>query len=333
MKKHDMEFMTGQRARRLRQTDWIRLLVQENRLAVSDLIYPLFLTEGESVRKPVPSMPGICRLSLDQAVTEAKKAAALGIPLLALFQHTPAEKLSSTGKEALNGDNLTCRALDAIRKEVPEIGLMADVALDVFTDHGHDGVLGDGAVLNDETVEILVRQALRLADAGCDVVAPSDMMDGRVGAIRRALERAGHTNVMIMSYAAKYASCFYGPFRDAVGSAGRLKGDKRTYQMDFANAREALRQVAQDLAEGADMVMIKPGTAYLDVIRQVKDTFNVPLTGYQVSGEFAMLSLGAQHGLWSRENAILESLVGLKRAGCDAILTYFALEAAQILAD
>ncbi len=330
-KKHDMGFLKGRRLRRLRQRDWSRELVRENTLTAADLIYPIFVTEGENIREPIGSMPGVFRLSVDLAVKEAKAARAEGIPLLALFPNTQSERRSEDGAEALNPDNLTCRALRAIKDTVPEIGLCTDVALDPYTSHGHDGVMEGETILNDETVEILVNQALNQVRAGCDVIAPSDMMDGRVGAIRRGLDAKGFENTIIMAYSAKYASAFYGPFRDAIGSEGRLRGDKRTYQMDHANINEALREAAQDIEEGADILMVKPGMPYLDVVRALSEAFNTPLTAYQVSGEYAMICLGAEAGMWEREAAMVESLTGFKRAGCDAMLTYFALEAARLL--
>ncbi|MCF6302060.1 MAG: porphobilinogen synthase [Devosiaceae bacterium] len=326
-----MDFLNGRRQRRLRHTNWVRHLTRENTLTPADLIYPIFLAQGHGVREPVLTMPGVNRLSVDEAVKEAKVAYELGIPMLAFFPNTPVELLSENGDEATNPDNLVCQALRAIKKAVPQIGLMADVAMDPYTTHGHDGVLRDECVLNDETVEILVAQSLNQALAGADVIAPSDMMDGRVGAIRRALDNGGFTQTIIMSYAAKYASCFYGPFRDAVGSKGRLQGDKRTYQMDAANSEEALREVAQDIEEGADIVIVKPGMPYLDIIQRISDNFSIPLVAYQVSGEYAMICMGAEAGIWEREAAMMESLVAFKRAGCSGILTYFALDAARLL--
>ncbi len=331
MKKHNMGFLAGKRLRRLRQANWSRAMMAENILTPADLIYPVFITEGENVRDPIASMPGVLRLSIDQAIIEADTAQKAGIPMLALFPNTPGERRTADGKEALNPDNLTCRALRAIKDKVPDIGLCTDVALDPYTTHGHDGVMGGDEILNDETVEILVGQSLVQARAGSDVIAPSDMMDGRVGAIRRALDNEGFTNTIIMAYSAKYASAFYGPFRDAIGSKGRLSGDKRTYQMDFANVNEALREVEQDIKEGADIVMVKPGMPYLDVVRAISQRFNVPVAAYQVSGEYSMITLAAERGLWDKNAAMMESLVGFKRAGCSAILTYFALEAARIL--
>ncbi|HEX3753600.1 MAG TPA: porphobilinogen synthase [Rhizomicrobium sp.] len=319
------------RMRRLRRHDWTRRLVAENVLSAADLIWPLFVVGGENKREKIASMPGVERLSIDLAVAAAKEAAALGIPVIALFPVTDPAAKSEEGTEAINPDNLICRSVRAIKADVPEIGILCDVALDPYTSHGHDGVLRNGDVHNDATVEILVRQALMQAEAGCDIIAPSDMMDGRIGAIRSALESRGHHNVLIMAYAAKYASAFYGPFREAVGSAKALTGDKRSYQMDPANGDEALREVALDLGEGADMVMVKPGMPYLDLVRRVKERFGVPTFAYQVSGEYAMLSAAFERGWLERERTILESLTGFKRAGASGILTYFALEAARLL--
>jgi len=321
--------------RRLRRHDWTRRLVAENTLSVSDLIWPLFVIEGEKKREAIASMPEVERLSIDLAVKAAKEAAGLGIPVVALFPNT--KRKSEDGKEAFNPGNLICRAVRAIKKAVPDIGVMCDVALDPYTSHGHDGLIRHGDVHNDSTLAVLVKQALVQAAAGCDIIAPSDMMDGRVGAIRAALEKAGHHNVLIMAYAVKYASAFYGPFREAVGSAKTLStsnlrvGDKRSYQMDPANGDEALREVALDLAEGADIVMVKPGMPYLDLVRRVKDRFGVPVFAYQVSGEYAMLSAAFEKGWLERYPAILESLMAFKRAGASGILTYFALEAAKLL--
>ena len=319
------------RMRRLRRHDWSRRLVAENTLSPADFIWPVFVIEGEKKREAVLSMPGVERLSVDLAVQAAKEAAQLGIPVIALFPQTPAGLKTDDGREAVNVDNLVCRAVRAIKASVPQIGVLCDVALDPYTSHGHDGLLRDGDVHNDSTVEMLVRQSLVQVEAGCDIIAPSDMMDGRIGAIRAALEKAGHHNTLLMAYAAKYASAFYGPFRDAVGSAKSLTGDKRTYQMDPANGDEALREVALDLAEGADMVMVKPGMPYLDLVWRVKDRFGVPTFAYQVSGEYAMLQAAFEKNWLDRDRAILESLTGFKRAGASGILTYFALEAARLL--
>ncbi len=312
------------RPRRNRRAEWVRRMVRENVLTTDDLIWPLFLVDGTKVRAPVASMPDVERLSVDEAVRAAEHAAKLTIPCLALFPHTDPARRDDTGSEALNADNLVCRAIRAIKKEVPEIGVLCDVALDPYTSHGHDGLLRDGVILNDETVAVLVRQALVQAEAGCDIIAPSDMMDGRVGAIRAGLDGAGFSDVLIMAYAAKYASAFYGPFRDAVGSSAALTGDKRTYQMDPANADEALREVALDLAEGADMVMVKPGLLYLDILHRIKTAFAVPTFAYQVSGEYAMIMAAVDNGWLDGDKAIMESLIAFKRAGADGILTYFA---------
>ena len=319
------------RMRRLRRHDWSRRLVMESILSPADFIWPIFVIEGRNRREPVASMPGVERLSTDLAVEAAKEAAALGIPAIALFPSTDPELKTADGREAINADNLVCRAVRALKKEVPGIGVLCDVALDPYTSHGHDGILVDGYVANDESVAILVEQALVQARAGCDIIAPSDMMDGRIGAIRAALEKNGFTNTMIMAYAAKYASAFYGPFRDAVGSAKALTGDKRTYQMDPANGDEALREVALDIAEGADMVMVKPGMPYLDIVRRVKDEFGVPTFAYQVSGEYAMLMAACERGFLDHDRVMLESLVAFKRAGASGILTYFARDAARLL--
>lgn len=320
------------RPRRLRREPWVRRLVAEHRLSVDDLIWPIFVIEGEGRIVPVASMPGVDRVSIDRLAAHVAPAARLGIPAIALFPATPAEKKDAEGSESLNPDNLICRAARLLRREFPQIGLIGDVALDPYTDHGHDGVIRDGYVANDETLAVLTRQAVNQAQAGIDVIAPSDMMDGRVGAIRAALDAQGMIHTLIMSYAAKYASAFYGPFRDALGSAKALHGDKKTYQMDPANAAEALREVAMDIAEGADMVMVKPGMPYLDIVRRVKDRFEVPTYAYQVSGEYAMLMAAIERGWLDRERAVLESLLGFKRAGCDGVLSYFAVEAARLLA-
>jgi porphobilinogen synthase len=319
------------RMRRLRRHDWSRRLVAESTLAPSDFIWPIFVVDGDKTRTPVPSMPGVDRLSVDLAVEAAEDAAKLGIPVIALFPYTDPALKTEDGREATNANNLVCRAVRAIKKAVPEIGVLCDVALDPYTTHGHDGVFAGDDIGNDETLEILVRQALVQAEAGCDIIAPSDMMDGRVGAIRTALEANGFRNTMIMAYAAKYASAFYGPFRDAVGSSKALKGDKRTYQMDPSNGDEALREVALDIAEGADMVMVKPGMPYLDLVRRVKDEFGMPTFAYQVSGEYSMLLAAIERGWLERDRVILESLVAFKRAGASGILTYFARDAAKLL--
>ena len=331
--RHDMGFLGGRRMRRLRQSGWMRDLVRETTLAPADLIWPLFVIEGSNQRAPVRTMPGVERLSVDLLVEAARSAVAEGIPALALFPNTPGELRSAGAEEAYNPDNLMCRALAAIKDAVPEIGLIADVALDEYSSNGQDGLVRDGVILNDQTVEVMVKAALVQARAGADIIAPSDMMDGRVAALRRALDAAGFADTSIMSYAAKYASTFYGPFRDAVGSGERLVGDKRTYQLDYGNSEEALREVAQDLEEGADMVMVKPGLPYLDIVRRVHDSFNVPVFVYQVSGEYTMIELAAERGAIDREAAIWESLFAFKRAGAKGVLSYFALEAARRLND
>jgi len=319
------------RLRRPRASDWSRRLVRETAVTVDDLIWPLFICDGNNQEIPVQSMPGVSRLSIDKAVEATKQAQQIGIPCIALFPSTQPERRSERGDEALNKDNLINRALTAIKTEVPEIGLLADVALDPYTSHGQDGLVENGTILNDETVGILVQQAVLQAAAGADIIAPSDMMDGRVNAIRQELDRAGYTNVQIMAYAAKYASGFYGPFRDAVGSSGVLAGDKKTYQMDPANRLEALREVELDINEGADSVMIKPGMPYLDIIRDVKETFGVPTFAYQVSGEYAMLMAASQNGWLDHDTVVAESLLAFKRAGADGVLTYFAMEMAHLL--
>jgi porphobilinogen synthase len=319
------------RLRRPRMQAWSRRLVAETRLSADDFIWPLFVIEGERRREPVPSMPGVERLSIDEVQRAAEEAAKLSIPAIALFPFTDLRKRDEAASEALNPENLVCRAVRAVKKAVPELGVLCDVALDPYTTHGHDGLMREGNILNDETLEVLVKQALVEVEAGADIVAPSDMMDGRVGAIRQALEARGHHDTLIMSYAAKYASAFYGPFRDAIGSSGTLKGDKRSYQMDPANGEEALREVAQDIAEGADMIMVKPGLLYLDVLRRVVETFRVPTFAYHVSGEYAMLAGAIERGYLDRERAILETLIAFKRAGAAGVLTYFALEAAKLL--
>ena len=317
------------RPRRNRKSEWARRLVRENVVTTDDLIWPLFIVDGTNQRVDVASMPGVQRISVDQAVRDAERAMKLNIPCIALFPYTEPSLRDERGSEALNPDNLVCQSVRAIKKEFPDLGVLCDVALDPFTSHGHDGLIRDGKILNDETVAVLVRQALVQAEAGCDVIAPSDMMDGRVGAIREGLDQAGLLDVQIMAYAAKYASAFYGPFRDAIGSAKALTGDKRTYQMDSANSDEALREVELDIAEGADMVMVKPGLPYLDVVRRVKDTFGMPTFAYQVSGEYAMIAGAAKNGWIDGERAMMESLVAFKRAGADGVLTYFASQAAE----
>lgn len=321
------------RLRRTRASAWSRALHRETVFTPADLIWPLFVTEGAGVEEPIGSLPGVSRWSVDLIAARAKEAAALGIPCLALFPNTPPALRSDDGAEALNPDNLMCRAIRAIKQACgDDIGVLTDVALDPYTSHGQDGLIdGAGYVLNDSTVDVLVGQSLNQAAAGADVIAPSDMMDGRIGAIRDALEQAGHANVQIMSYAAKYASAFYGPFRDAVGSRGLLKGDKKTYQMDPGNAEEALREVELDLAEGADSVMVKPGLPYLDIVRRVKEAFEVPVFAYQVSGEYAMIEHAAAAGAGDRDALVLEILLAFKRAGCSGVLTYHAAHAARLL--
>ena len=322
------------RLRRNRRDVWSRRLVAETRLDVSDLIWPLFVHDGKNRREPVPSMPNVERLSVDLLVKAAGEAKAAGIPLIAVFPAIDPALKTPDGGEALNSDNLVCRAVKAVKEAHPELGVMCDVALDPFTTHGHDGLLRDGYIVNDETVRVLGDQALVQAAAGCDVIAPSDMMDGRVRTIREALDASGYEHVRILAYAAKYASAFYAPFRDAVGSASSLgQGDKKTYQMDPANSDEALREVAFDIAEGADMVMVKPGTPYLDVVRRVKDTFGVPTYAYQVSGEYAMVHAAAERGWIDGPRVMMEMLLGFKRAGADGVLTYFARDAARILSE
>jgi len=319
------------RSRRLRRTPAIRALVAENALTPADLIWPIFIREGENIREPVSSMPGVDRLSIDNAVTAARQAADLGIPVLALFPYTDAALKSPQAEEAWNPENLVNKATRAIKAAVPEIAVMLDVALDPYNSDGHDGIVRDGQIINDETLVALERQALGHAQAGADILGPSDMMDGRIGVIRAALEQNEFCDTMIMAYSAKYASAFYGPFRDAVGAKGALGGDKKTYQMDSANTDEALREIARDIREGADMVMVKPGMPYLDVCQRTKSQFGVPTFAYQVSGEYAMISAAGQNGWIDQERAMMESLLGFKRAGCDGILTYFAPAAARIL--
>ena len=319
------------RLRRNRRTAWSRRLVAENTLSAADFIWPAFVVEGAKTRVAVPSMPNVERLSVDLTVRAAEDAARLGIPVIALFPFTDTGLRSENGDEALNPDNLICRAVRAIRKEVPDIGILCDVALDPYTSHGHDGLLRGGEIVNDETVEVLVKQALVQAEAGCDIIAPSDMMDGRIGAIRQGLDGKGFGQVQIMAYSAKYASGFYGPFRDAVGSTAALKGDKLSYQMDPANGDEALREAELDIAEGADMIMVKPGLPYLDILARIKQTFRVPTFAYQVSGEYAMIMAACQNGWLDPDKVILESLMAFKRAGADGILTYFAMDAAKRL--
>ncbi len=328
----NVDDITGsRRLRRMRKADWSRRLVAENRLSAADLIWPIFIIDGQNRREPIAAMPGIERMSIDLAVEAAKMAFDLGIPALATFPNVDLSLRDTTGSEILNPDNVINRATAAIKAAVPGIGIITDVALDPFTSHGHDGVLRDGVIVNDETVAILARAAVLQAQAGSDVIAPSDMMDGRIGAIRDGLDAAGFAEVAIMSYAAKYASAFYGPYREAVGTAGLLKGDKKTYYVDPANSDEALREAEQDIAEGADMLMVKPGLPYLDIIRRIKDTFALPTFAYQVSGEYSSIMAAAQNGWIDGDRAMMEALMAFKRAGCDGILTYFAPQAARLL--
>ena len=320
------------RLRRTRASEWSRRLHAETVLTPADLIWPLFVCDGDGVEQPVTSLPGVSRWSVDNIVARGREARGLGIPCIALFPTTPPALKTEDGREALNPDNLMCRAVSALKDAVPEVGVLTDVALDPYTSHGHDGLVdAAGYVVNDATAELLIAQALNQARAGADIIAPSDMMDGRIGLIRGALEDGGHHNVQIMSYAAKYASAFYGPFRDAVGSRGLLKGDKKTYQMDAANAEEALREVALDLAEGADTVMVKPGLPYLDIVRRVKERFEVPVFAYQVSGEYAMIEAAVAAGAGELDALVLETLMAFKRAGCSGVLTYHAAHAARLL--
>jgi porphobilinogen synthase len=321
----------GTRLRRNRQHPWLRDLVRENTVQAADLIWPVFIAEGKDQTQPISSMPGVNRYSIDLLVPQIKEAYALGIRAVAFFPNTPPNLKNANGAEALNANNLMCQAARAIKDAVPEMGLIADVALDPYTDHGHDGLLENGKIINDETVAVLCQQAVVQASAGYDVIAPSDMMDGRVGAIRAALDAAGFQHVCILSYAAKYASAFYGPFRDAVGSKGALKGDKKTYQMDPANSDEAIREVAMDLNEGADMVMVKPGLPYLDIVQRVKSTFAVPTFVYNVSGEYAMIKAAAQNGWLDGDRAMMEMMMCFKRAGADGIFTYAAPDIARAL--
>ncbi|MGB0908096.1 MAG: porphobilinogen synthase [Maricaulaceae bacterium] len=321
------------RMRRTRSADWSRRLVQENTLTANDLIWTIVLSDGDTPRDPVPSMPGVDRVNIDEVVKDAKRAAALGIPAIAVFPHINPKYKNETGDEAANPNGIVPMAVKAIKSTVPDLGVIVDVALDPYTDHGHDGLVHDGEILNDPTLDALCEVGVMLAEAGADVVAPSDMMDGRIGAVRRAIDAAGHSDVMMMSYAAKYASGFYGPYRDAIGSATALTGDKRTYQMDPANTDEALREVALDINEGADMVMVKPGMPYLDICTRVKREFGVPTYAYQVSGEYAMIEAAAQNGWLDGDRAIMESLMCFKRAGCDGVLTYFAPRVAEWLSE
>ena len=331
MNKHPFARYPALRLRRPRKTDWSRRLFAETTLSPNDFLWAIILKDGHNTREPIDAMPGIFRLSPDEAVKAAREAVSLGIPALALFPYTDAKDRTERGEEALNPDNLMCRTAKAIKDAVPEIGLMADVALDPYTDHGHDGLMENGEIVNDASVEILVQQAVVEARAGFDIVAPSDMMDGRVGAIRAGLDSEGLQDVQIMAYAAKYASAFYGPYREAIGSAGVLQGDKRTYQMNPANTDEALREVALDLAEGADSVMVKPGMPYLDIVRRVKEELGAPTFVFQVSGEYAMIKAAAQNNWLDGERAMMESLIAFKRAGANGIITYFAADAAKVL--
>ncbi|MBY0612621.1 MAG: porphobilinogen synthase [Beijerinckiaceae bacterium] len=319
------------RLRRNRKSPWARAMVRENTLTTADLIWPVFVIEGDNLRVPIAAMSGVERFSIDQALRETERAAKLGIPAIALFPYTDPALRDDQGSEAVNGDNLICRTCRAIKKEIPEIGIITDVALDPYTSHGHDGLMRDGMILNDETVAVLAQQALVQAEAGADVIAPSDMMDGRIGVIRETLDQSGLELVQILSYAAKYASVFYGPFRDAVGSFAALTGDKRTYQMDPANGNEALREAELDVIEGADMLMVKPGLPYLDIVYRLKQDFGLPTYAYQVSGEYAMIEAASAGGFIDRDRAILESLMCFKRAGADGVLTYFAPRAAELL--
>ena len=318
------------RLRRVRKSDWIRRLISENDLSVNDLILPVFIKEGKNLVEPIKSMPGINRYSLDKVNHIVDKACKIGIPMIALFPETPGKKKDAYGSEALNENNLVCKSLRAIKKRFNNIGIMCDVALDPYTNHGHDGVLKNNDIDNDETLKILVKQAILQSEMGCDVIAPSDMMDGRIGEIRKALEKNNFKNVKLLSYAVKYASNFYGPFRDAIGSKKKLKGSKKTYQMDFKNSNEALREVAFDIKEGADIVMVKPGMPYLDIIKTIKNTFKIPVFSYQVSGEYSLLKNGIKNNFINRDS-IFESLISLKRAGSSAIVTYFALEVGKKL--
>lgn len=331
-KTHIVDEITGhRRMRRNRKADWSRRLIQENRLTVDDLIWPIFLAEGSGVVEPIPAMPGVNRLSVDKAVEAAKEAADLGIPALATFPNVDLGLRNDTGSEVLNANNLINQATAAIKKAVPNIGVITDVALDPFTSHGHDGILREGIIVNDETVDQIARAAVMQADAGADIIAPSDMMDGRIGVIRRALDAAGHQDVGIMSYATKFASGHYGPYREAISTSGLLKGDKKTYYIDPANGTEALREAAMDVEEGADMLMVKPGLPYLDICWRIKEAYGLPVYAYQVSGEYTMVKAAAANGWIDGERVMLEQLLCFKRAGCDGILTYFAMDVAKIL--
>jgi porphobilinogen synthase len=325
------DITNGRRLRRMRKADWSRRLVRETHLTVNDLIWPIFLIEGENRTEDIAAMPGVQRLTIDRAVREAERASKLGIPALATFPFIPLEKRDVSGSHILAEDNLINRATRAIKAAVPEIGIITDAALDPFTSHGHDGILRDGIIVNDESVAQITAAAVMQAEAGADIIAPSDMMDGRIGAIRHALDSAGFQDVVIMSYATKFASAFYGPYREAIGTAGVLKGDKKTYYIDHANCDEAVREAAQDIDEGADMIMVKPGLPYLDIIHRLKETFAMPTFAYQVSGEYAMIEAAAKNGWIDGDRVMMESLMSLKRAGCDGVLTYFAPRVAQML--
>jgi porphobilinogen synthase len=325
------EITASRRLRRMRKADWSRRMVQENRLTVDDLIWPIFVVEGTGVRQEIAAMPGVFRMSVDVAVREAERAAKLGIPAIATFPNVDIALRDQTGSAILDEDNLINRASRAIKKAVPELGIITDAALDPFTSHGHDGILRDGIIVNDETVAQVAAAAVLQAAAGADIIAPSDMMDGRIGAIRDALDEAGFADVAIMSYATKFASAFYGPYREAIGTKGLLKGDKKTYYIDPANTDEAIRETEQDILEGADMVMVKPGLPYLDIVHRLKDTFALPTFAYQVSGEYSMIEAAAANGWIDGERAMMESLLAFKRAGCDGILTYFAPRVAELL--
>jgi porphobilinogen synthase len=331
MKRSVDEITGGQRLRRMRKADWSRRLVRENVLTPNDLIWPIFIIAGSNIAEPVGAMPDVYRYSVDRAVSEAKRAARLGIPAIATFPYIDPARKDQTGSHILDRDNVINEASRAIKDAVPEIGIITDAALDPFTSHGHDGVLRDGIIVNDESVEIIAEAAVKQADAGADIIAPSDMMDGRIGAIRDALDSAGHQDVAIMSYATKFASAFYGPYREAVGTLGVLQGDKNTYYIDPANSAEAIRETARDIEEGADMVMVKPGMPYLDIVRILKDAFAMPTFAYQVSGEYSMIRAAGANGWIDEDRAMMESLMALKRAGCDGILSYFAPKAAEIL--
>ncbi|MCV9943397.1 MULTISPECIES: porphobilinogen synthase [unclassified Rhizobium] len=330
---HLVDDITGhRRMRRNRKADWTRRLVQENRLTVDDLIWPIFIVPGSGIVDPIPAMPGVNRMSIDRAVEAAREAASLGIPALATFPNIEMELRDETGSNSLEANNLINQATVAIKKAVPDIGIITDVALDPFTSHGHDGILRDGEIVNDETVDQVARAAVMQADAGADIIAPSEMMDGRIGAIRMALDAAGHQSVGIMSYATKFASAFYGPYREAISTGGLLKGDKKTYYIDPANGTEAIRDAALDVEEGADMLMVKPGLPYLDICWRMKEAFGLPTFAYQVSGEYTQIKAAAMNGWIDGERAMLETLLSFKRAGCDGVLTYFAIEVAKILA-